>query len=140
MMNKKILIIGIFTTLLLLITPFAIADNLKINKCNGVTENQKVVPLDIYEEIITQIEGVANGGQINKRGLIRDVELRVIGSLGGALDIYGWRKPFWERYHVTNIIYIHAYRFIGVIIPTPTLPPGYCKVYGIAIGNIDWIK
>ena len=57
----------------------------------------------------------------------------------GMLDINGHREP-WESYHEVNIIYVHAYRFIGFIFPTQDVPPGYCKVRGIAIGNIDWIN
>ena len=136
-MNRKILIISIFAILLLLIIPVITANNLNKHTYSKVTENQKVLHLDIdiYEEIITFIEGTANGVKINRRGLIRDVEFWDEMGLG-MLEIDGRRKP-WESFNVINIIYIHAYRFIGFIIPTA---PGYGRVYGIAIGNIDWIK
>jgi hypothetical protein len=132
-MDKKILIANLFVCVLLF-TPIVIAKNTNKNVFNEIIKNPEIKSLDNYEEIITLIEGTADGAQINKRGLIRDIEFYAGG--GTWLEIDGWRKPFWESYHEINVIYIHAYRFIGI---TRRIAPGIGMVHGIAIGNIDWI-
>lgn len=95
---------------------------------------------DKYREVFTYIYGTCHSITINKRGIIRNVEFDP-GAYWTSIEMHGLRRKIngsgLERFWESNIDYIHAPCYLGIIYKENCVPITY-HVYGFAFGNIDW--
>jgi hypothetical protein len=132
----EIIIIFICITIIPSISAFnnlAIINNKNINYLISKKENN-------FIEIITFIEGSFNNCTINKRGVIRDIEIYSRND-GKNIFISGWRmkenNSEKEYFYQKNIQYIHSPQFLGLIHVSVRDPTSF-GIIGFAFGDIDW--
>jgi hypothetical protein len=147
-MNKRILIVGFFTILLLII-PISTASNQ--DKCNDVTVNNPKI--STYSEVIekpgvessgsaeivyARISGSCNGYDYEWKSffLIHDIKIYA-GLQGTGISIDGWKRPLWDPNSAfsAETMYVHASHFVGYF---QMVGSDVFIVTGFAFGYIEW--
>ena len=133
MLYKILVMVVIFLFIGVALSPVITAvDNEPIDNSDEIGASED------YKEIITYIGGSCYDVFLNRKGIIRDVELFSM-SGGTIIDIRGWRRKSsgfgLESFSEINIDYLHAPRFLGIIY---SHGPSAFAVNGIAFGNIEW--
>ena len=110
--------------------------NQKTQLSISTKDTNEIEPLDDYEEIITFIDGLCNTVTYKGIYIKRDVTFQAGENTG--LEISGFYRP-WNYFKEINVVYIHTPIYIGVIFSYP--PDGFpSRIWGIAIGDIEWSK
>jgi len=129
---------GLIVGVILLFIGVAVSPVITAVDNEPIDNSDDIGASDEYEEIITYIGGSCYSVDLNRKGIIRDVEFYSC-SGGTIIDIRGWRRKSsgfgLESYSEMNIEYLHASRFLGIIY---SYGPSAFAVNGIAFGNIEW--
>jgi hypothetical protein len=126
--KKPLIVVSLCAVVLLVLGSLSNVGGMNTAKTTGSDTSR----VDDFEEIITHIGGSACSAVVHKKGIIRDIEIWA-GDEGTLMSIGGWKNNPVERFSEYNILYVHAYHFIGITIGT-----GYGPVKGIAFGNVEW--
>ena len=137
-MNKKILIVGFFAILLLLIIPISAANNSNKDICTEAVKNSKIEPSGSSEIVYARISGSCNGYDYEWKSffLIHDIKIYA-GLQGTGISIDGWKRPLWDPNSAfsAETMYVHASHFVGYF---QMVGSDVFIVTGFAFGYIEW--